>query len=191
MRVRGRVVDEARRPVGDAAVRVEVSGVGPVVVRSGGDGRFDAEVKDGGPAPLRIAVAAESGGRVAARTVPTPIRGERRFDVGDLVLAAGVRVAVRVVDAGRPVGGASVHLAVANPRDVRRFDAGKTMGRPRFVGWVAHATTDAEGRVAFPGRRRAMSRCSRARTGLAAGAWRPSRTATSRSRCRSRRATCA
>jgi hypothetical protein len=24
------------------------------------------------------------------------------------------------------------------------------MGRPRFVGWVAHATTDAEGRVAFP-----------------------------------------
>ncbi|MFO0933221.1 MAG: hypothetical protein U1E39_11000 [Planctomycetota bacterium] len=150
VRVRGRVVDETRRPVGDAAVRVEVSGVGPVEVRSGGDGRFDAEVKDGGPAPLRIAVAAESGGRVAARTLPTPIRGERRFDVGDLVLAAGVRVAVRVVDAGRPVGGASVHLAVANPRDVRRFDAGTTSGRPKFVGWVAHATTDAEGLAVFP-----------------------------------------
>ncbi|MBL9086848.1 MAG: hypothetical protein JNM10_06865 [Planctomycetia bacterium] len=150
VRVRGRVVDGARRPVGDAAVRVEVSGVGPVVVRTGGDGRFDAAVKEGGPAPLRIAVAAESGGRVAARTVPTPIRGERRFDVGDLVLAAGVRVAVRVVDAGRPVGGASVHLAVANPRDVRRFDAGTMSGRPRFVGWVAHATTDAEGLAVFP-----------------------------------------
>lgn len=150
VRVRGRVVDDTRRPVGDAAVRVEVSGVGPVEVRSGGDGRFDAEVKDGGPAPLRIAVAAESGGRVAARTLPTPIRGERRFDVGDLVLAAGVRVAVRVVDAGRPVGGASVHLAVASPRDVRRFDAGGRYGRPKFVGWVAHATTDAEGLAVFP-----------------------------------------
>jgi protocatechuate 3,4-dioxygenase beta subunit len=117
--VRGIVVDDAGKPVAQAQVVAIVTGresarvadLGEAVasmggqVMSGDDGRFSLEDVNPGSYTVKASAAGRSAA-FAENVVPTEAGTEVR-----LVLAKGVDVTVRVVDAeGKPVSGAGIYL---------------------------------------------------------------------------------
>ncbi|MAG57105.1 MAG: hypothetical protein CMJ83_12500 [Planctomycetes bacterium] len=107
---KGRVLDEARRPVPGARVALVSPRLPSVNVRSRSDGSFRIAVSDDREdLPYPGNIRATLGDRCAEATASPPGSAPDRVrDIGALVLQSGFVFRVRVVQQGRPIAGARV-----------------------------------------------------------------------------------